>query len=53
MSHSSKFREQNASKELNNLMKEDEFWLNTYITDETGKHLSCEIGITITTNVNG
>ena len=40
MTHSSKLHEQNASEDLNNLVKEDEFWLNTYKTDETGKHLS-------------
>ena len=40
MPHSSKLHVQNASEELNNLVKEDDIWLNTYITDETGKHLS-------------
>ena len=40
MPHSSKLHEQNDSEELNNLVKEDDIWLNTYITDETGKHLS-------------
>ena len=40
MPHSSKLHEQNVSEELNNLVKEDDFWLNTHKTDETGKHLS-------------